>query len=146
MLPRFYRFRFINETGQTMTASEGSSIQVRFQPWKFSSGAKVDGTVIVDDMGFTGSDTIADDGEVEGTVNSNTGASDLFVGGHGVFTATPDLDAAVGQCRLYFEHSDDNSSWPSDSDDFVIGDLQQAQVLDIDNSGVDKSRRKNFIL
>jgi len=144
MLPKYYRFRFINETGGTMAASEGSSIQVRFSPWKLTSGAKVDGTATVDDMGFTGSDTIADDGEVEGTARDNT--SDKFLGGHGVFTATPDLDAAVGSCRLYVEHCDNTNFWPSDSNDFVIGDLQQICVLEIDNSGTDKSRRKNFIL
>ena len=144
MLPKYWRLRFINETGQTMTFNDGAAIEVRISPWKLTSGAKVDGIVIVDDMGFGAGQTIADDGESEGDVNDNT--SNLFLGATGVFTVTHDLDAALGQCRLYFEHCDDNSTWPSDSSDFKIADLIQVKVLDIDNSAVDKSRRQNFVL
>jgi len=144
MLPKYWRLHFINETGQTMTFNDGAKIEVRVSPWKFSEGAKVDGNVIEDDMAFAAGGTIADDGTKEGDVNDNT--SNLYIGAHGVFKVTHDLDAAVGCCRLYFEHCDDNTTWPSDATDFVITDLIQVAVCPIDNSAVDKSRAVNFVL
>lgn len=142
MLAKFWRLRMINETGQTMTYSGDARIAIRIMGWKMSSGNLTYGTVITEDLGFS-SGTIADDGEVEGTVVDNS--LNLFWGLNGTFEILHDLDAAVGKCRLYLEHSDNNGNWPSDSDDFDINDLIQIAVLDIDNSGVDKSRSVNFV-
>ena len=111
-------------------------------PWKLTNGALVYGTAITDDIGQTA--TIADDAETEGDVQDNT--SNLYLGVLGTFEVTHDLDAAAGEYRLYYEHCEDNSSWPSDASDFVITDLIQVCVLNIDNSAVDKSRSKNFVL
>lgn len=142
MLAKFWRLRFINETGQTMTYDGAARIAIRVMGWKLSSGDLAYGTVITEDLGFGAGETIVDDGEVEGTVVDNS--SNLFWGLNGTFEITHDLDAAVGQCRLFIEESDNNGNWPSDSDDFVIDDLTQISVLPIDNSGVDKSRSNNF--
>ena len=133
----------INETGQTMTYNEGARVAIRAQGWKIgASGVITYGTVITEDLGFGAADTIADDGEAEGAVVDNS--SNKYYGMNGTFEITHDLDAAVGQCRLYFEFSDSDGNWPSDSDDFAITDLIQLAVLTIDNSGVDKSRSVNF--
>lgn len=134
----------INETGQTMTYADGARIAIRVQPWKLVSGVLTYGTVITEDLGFGAGETIADDGEVEGTVVNNS--SDLYWGANGTFEITHDLDAASGVCRLYFEGSDNDGNWPSDTDDFDITDLRQLKVLPIDNSGADKSRSVNFVL
>lgn len=141
MLPKFWRLRMINETGQTMTYAGAARIAIRAMGWKMSSGDLVYGTVITEDLGFS-SGTIADDGEVEGTVVDNS--SNLFWGINGTFEIIHDLDAAVGACNLYLEYSDNDGNWPSDKDDFVIADLILVSSLIIDNSGVDKSRSKNF--
>ena len=142
MLNKFQRLRFINETGQTMTYNDGARIAIRIQPWKFTSGALVYGTIVTEDLGFGAADTIADNGEEESTVIDNS--SDLFLGYEGTFEVTHDLDAAIGVCRLYLEESDNDGNWPSDSDDFVITDLRLIAVLPIDNSNTDKSRSVNF--
>ncbi len=142
MLAKFWRLRFINETGQTMTYANAARIAIRATPWKIVSGPVVEhDTTITEDLGF-GSGTIADDGEVEGAVVDNS--ADLFWEVNGIFEITHDVDAAVGVCRLYLEESDNDGNWPSDSLDFVISDLIQIAVLPIDNSGVDKSRSVNF--
>ncbi len=142
MLPAFYRLRFINETGQTMTHANAARISIRFQAWKIlASGVTTYGTVVTEDCGFT-TGTIADNGEVETAVVDNT--SDKFHGVFGTFEILHDVDAALGVCRLYLEFSDNNGNWPSDSDDFVITDLIQVAVLPIDNSAVDKTRSVNF--
>jgi len=142
MLAKFWRLRFVNQTGQTMTYNDDARIAIRAMPWKFSSGVLVYGTVITEDLGFVAAGTIADDGEVEGTVVDNS--SNLYLGVHGTFEITHDLDAASGFCNLYLECSDNDGNWPSDSDDFLITDLIQIASLPVDNSGVDKSRSTNF--
>jgi hypothetical protein len=127
-----------------MTKNDGASIVARISPWKFASGVKVDGNVIVDDLGFDAGETIANNGTSEGDIQDNTVS--LFVGAHGVLTVAHDLDAAVGSVRLFYEYCDDNSNWPSDATDFVITDLIQVANCPIDNSAVDKSRSVNFVL
>ena len=144
MLGKFWRLRFINETGQTMTYDDGARIAIRVMPWKMLAGVLTYGSVIMEDLGFGAGETIVDDGEVEGTVVNNS--VNLFWGAHGTFEITHDLDAAAGVCRLYMEFSDNDGNWPSDSDDFEISDLIQVAVLPIDNSGLDKSRSVNFVL
>lgn len=143
MLANFWRLRMINETGQTMTYADAARIAIRVQEWKLVSGVVTRNTVITENLGF-GSGTIADDGEVEGTVVDNSSGN--YWGAHGIFLVLHDLDAAVGQCRLFLEFADSDGNWPSDASDFVITDLIQVAVLPIDNSAADKSRSKNFVL
>ena len=143
MLPEFWRLRMINETGQTMTFNDGARIAIRSVPWKLgASGVVNHSAVITEDLGFIAAGTIVDDGEVEATVVDNS--SDKYYGVNGTFQVTHDLDAAVGQCRLYVEFSDNDGDWPSDADDFTISKLIQIAILPIDNSGVDKSAAVNF--
>ena len=132
----------INETGQTMTYTGAARIAIRMREWKLVSGVLTRNTVITENLGF-GSGTIIDDGEVESAVVTNT---DNWWGVKGIFQILHDLDAALGQCRLYFEFADSNANWPSDADDFKITDLIQVAVLPIDNTGVDKTRSVNFVL
>lgn len=142
MLSAYWRIRMINETGQTMTYAEAARIAIRMQEWKLVNGVLTRNTVITENLGF-GSGTIADNGEVESAVVTNSGN---WWGVHGIFLVLHDLDAASGVCRLYSEGADSDGNWPSDSDDFVITDLTQVAVLPIDNSAVDKSRSINFVL
>lgn len=144
MLAEYWRLRFINETGETMTFNDGARIAIRFTQWKIgASGVITHSAVTTEDCGFEAGGSIADDGEVETTVVDNS--ADKYYGVNGTFEVTHDLDAASGVCRLYLEFSDNDGNWPSDSDDFVITDLIQIAVLPIDNSGVDKSRSVNFV-
>ena len=144
MLPKYYRFHVVNNTGQTATFNDGALLALRISPWKFTSAGAVEyGTTITDDAGFDAGETIADGAASEGGVNDNT--SNLYVGLNGYFEATHDLDAAVGTWDLYIEGSDDNTNWPSDSDDFDLEiDLDMVRRMTIDNSAVDKSRAVNF--
>ena len=143
MLAAFWRIRMINETGQIMTYADAARIAIRMREWKLVNGVLTRNTVITEDLGFS-SGTIADDGEVESAVVTNT---DNWWGVNGIFEILHDLDAASGVCRLYLEHADVVSGyWPSDSDDFKITDLIQVAVLPIDNTGVDKTRSVNFVL
>jgi len=141
MLAKWFRLRMINQTGETMTYADGARIAIRLSLWKIVAGAKVDDTVITENLGF-GAGTIVDGGEVEGTAIDNT--SEKQWGGHGIFETTHDLATGDGVCRLYMEFSDNDGNWPSDSDEFEITDLIQIAVLPIDPDAVDESRSVNF--
>ena len=58
MLPKFYRFHLVNNTGQTATFDAGASLSLRITAWKFTAGALVYDTVVVDDMGFGATESI----------------------------------------------------------------------------------------
>jgi len=142
MLNKYWKLHFVNESGQTMTLAEGAIIEVRIIPWKLTAGALVYGDVITEDLGQTA--TIADDAVTVGDAVDNT--SNLYLGAIGTAEITHDVDAAVGQYRIYMESCDDNTNWPSSASDFVVTDLIQVCVIPVDNSAVDKSRSKNFVL
>jgi len=143
MLAKYWRLRMLWEADQTLTYNDGARIAIRCSPWKLTSeGALSYGTTITEDLGFGAGETIADDGEVEGTVVDNT--SNLYFGVNGYFELTADADSTDGTAKLYLEESDDNTNWPSDQADFAITDLSLVCVLEMSTDAVDESRGKNF--
>ncbi|MHC4395612.1 MAG: hypothetical protein ACYS1A_08145 [Planctomycetota bacterium] len=143
MLQKYYRFRLKWDADQTLTYNDGARVTIRVLPWKLSSGNLVYGTVITDDFGFGAGDTIADEGEEEGTVVDNT--SNLYWGFKGYLEVTADLSSTDGVMYLYMEESDDNSNWPSDQADFDIAqDLILLCAMNMSTDAVDEDRGKNF--
>ena len=142
ILPKFYRLRTKNDTGESLVFDNAARISVTILPWKLVSGSVVYGTAIVDDFGFGSGDTIVDLAEAEITAVDNT--TNLFWGVTGTFNILTDNGVADGTFPLYLEYSDDNSNWPSDKDDFVITDLTLIKTLPVQNSGSDKTRAVNF--
>jgi len=142
MLNKYWKLHFVNESGQTMTLAEGAIIEVRISPWKFANGAKVDGDVILEDLGQTA--TIANGARTVGDAVDNT--VDKFIGAIGTAEITHDVDAALGQYRIYYESCDDGTHWPSSASNFVVTDLIEILPIAVDNSAVDKSRSRNFVL
>lgn len=143
MLAKYWRLRVLNSTDQTLTYNDGARVNVRCSPWKLSSGDLSYGTTITDDFGFGAGDTIAADGEEEGSVVDNT--SDLYWGIKGYFEVKADLTSTDGEVFLYLEESDDNSNWPSDQADFdITEDMILVCTLNMSTDAVDEDRGKNF--
>jgi len=119
MLPEFYRFRVKNSTDQTFTYDSAARIELYITPWKMTSGAMAQGTIISDTTAFlnTGG-TLAAAAEAEGAVHDNT--SLLHIGFTGTFYCKADADSTDGTMDLYMEFSTDDSRWPSDLADFDI--------------------------
>jgi len=142
MLPKYYRFHVVNNTGVTATLADGAVFALRASPWKFdSNGALDNGVTITDDLGQAA--TLADGAASEGDVQDNT--SNLYLGLNCTWTMTHDLDAAAGTWDLYIETSDDNTNWPSDANDFVLAeDLEFVKSLTVDNTTTDRARSCNF--
>ena len=113
MLPKYYRFHVMNNTGQTATKDDGAALSIRLSPWEFDvDGSLSYGTTITDNLGFDAAMTILDGASTEGDVQDNT--VNKYLGLNGYFEAIHDLATASGQWDLYIESSDDNVNWPSE--------------------------------
>lgn len=143
MLPKYWRLRMLWDGDQTLTYNDGARIAVRCLPWnRNTSGIPVYGTVITEDLGFGAEETIVDEGEVEGAVVDNT--SNLYLGIQGTFEVTADLTSTDGTAYLYVEESDDNSTWPSDQDNFQIEQMHLLCALPINTDEADQDQAVNF--
>ncbi len=125
MLPEFYRFIVLNSTDQTLTYNSNARIEIHITPWKMSSGAMAQGTVISDTTSFLDEgESVAAAATVIGTTIDNT--SDLFIGFTGTFYALADQNSTDGTLDLYMEFATTNSEnpsvlrWPSDMGDFEV--------------------------
>ena len=140
MLPEFYRFRVRNSTDQTFTYDNAARIELHITPWKMTSGAMAQGTIISDTTAFLNTaGTLAAAAETEGGVKTNT--SDLFIGFTGTFYCKADVTSTDGTMDLYIEISTDNSRWPSDLADFdITTDTILLGKLTLSTDAVDEDR------
>ena len=140
MLPEFYRFRVVNSTDQTFTYNEGARIEVHITPWKMTSGAMAQGTLIEDTTALLNAgETLAAAAQVEGGVHDNT--SLLHIGFTGLFYCIADVTSTDGTMDLYLETSYDNTLWPSDLADFdVTTDCILLAKLTLSTDAVDEGR------
>lgn len=121
MLPRFYRFRVSNDTDQTFTYDGAARIEVKIIPWKFTDGARANGSEVADTTDLLASgETLTTSSETEGAVIDNS--SGLFIGFTGTFYGKADVTSTDGHLGLFMEGSVDNVRWPSDMADFAAGD------------------------
>ena len=126
-----------------MTYDSGARIAIQFVKWKLSSGVLSYSAQVTEDLGFGAGETIADEGEVEGSVIDNT--SDLYWGVKGTFKMTADANGTDGTAYLYLEESDDNTVWPSDMADFDCArDLFCVATLAFSTDAEDETRAVNF--
>ena len=143
MLAKYYRLRMQWVADQTLTYNNDARIAIRLSPWKLVSGVLTYGTTITEDLGFGSGETIANNGEVEGSVIDNT--SNVYYGIKGYFEITADANSTDGTAYLFIEESDDNSNWPSDQADFDVDiDLRLIATLTFSTDAVDESRGTNF--
>ena len=140
MLPEFYRWRVRNSTDQTFTYDNAARIEVHVTPWKMTSGAMAQGTIISDTTAFLNAgETLAANAETEGTVVDNT--TNLYIGFTGTFYCKADVSSTDGTMDLYMEISTDNSRWPSDLADFdITTDCILLGKLTLSTDAVDEDR------
>lgn len=144
MLPEFYRFRVVNSTDQTFTYNNDARIEVHITPWKMTSGAMAQGTIISDTTDFLNAgETLTANSETEGAAHDNT--TNLFIGFTGTFYGKADATSTDGTLDLYMEMSTDNSRWPSDMEDFDVDeDLILLAKLNFSTDAVDEQRATNI--
>ena len=140
MLPEFYRFIVRNSTDQIIDFDAAGRIEVHITPWKMTSGAMAQGTIISDTTAFLNTgETLAINAETEGAVIDNT--SNLFIGFTGTFYCKADVTSTHGTMDLYMEVSTDNTRWPSDLADFdITTDMILIEKLELSTDAVDEDR------
>lgn len=143
MLAKYYRFRALNDTDQTITYNDAGRLDVTWIPYKFTNGILVYGSEVTQEIIASG-ETIAADAEDEGAVVDNS--SDLYLGLKGTFQVIADLTSTDGTVYLYLEESTDNVIWSSDMADFEITDLIFVCAVALSTDAADEGRIKNFEL
>jgi len=120
MLPEYYKFHVINNSGQQLdfsgnSANEKASATLR--PWKFASDGSISygGSEVTV---LTAASDLADGGNEEGSEQDNT--SNKYIGVHGYFRVETDNASADGDVTLAIEWSTDGTggTFPSDETDF----------------------------
>ena len=140
MLPRYYRFRVVNSTDQTLTFDNDAKIEIKIIPWKFVSGAVAQGTEISDTADLlTSGETLTANSETEGAVINNS--VNQHIGFTGTFYGKADVTSTDGTLDLYLEGSVDSSRWPSDLADFdIVTDMILIAKLTLSTDAVDEDR------
>ncbi len=146
MLPEFYRFRVYNGTDQDFVYNNAARIEVHVTPWKMTSGAMAQGTIISDTTSLlnTGGTVVAT-ASVEGGIQNNT--SNLYIGFTGTFYAKADANSTDGPMTLWIELSTDGSRWPSDMTDGLSSppiELILLGTLDFSTGAEDQDRMVNI--
>ncbi|NQT38196.1 MAG: hypothetical protein HQ581_11940 [Planctomycetes bacterium] len=118
MLPDYFRFLCVNETGQLQTYNSGARLDVGWKGWKLDGdGALVYQAQQTDDFGFGTGDSISNGSDLSGTAVNN--GSDKYMGLAGIFHAKTNHASTAGEFHLFVEISDDGgTTWPSDKADF----------------------------
>ena len=141
MLPQFYRFIIVNNSGQTLTYNSNGRINVKMTALIITpSTGKIAYTQLSDDAcGFGAGDSTADGGEDKTSEIDNT--SNLYVGLQAQLEITHDAGtAADGTFDIYLDGGDATGELASDAsgyDDAETNKLQLIGSLTWHSSGVD---------
>ena len=143
MLAKYFRFRVLNSTDQTITYDNAGRLDLAWIPWKYSSGAVAMGAEVTQGI-LAGGESLAAAAQDEAAVVDNS--TDLYVGLKGTFRVVADVNSTDGTVYLYMEESTDNTIWPSDQADFEITDLTFVCAVALSTDADDEARAKNFSL
>ena len=141
MLPQFYRFIAVNNTGQTLTYNNNGRLNLKMTAWKWDP---TDGDVVYtqlsdDDFGFGAGDSTADGGEDPSSEIDN--ATNEYVGLQVQLEVTHDEGTlADGTYDLYIDGGDATGELASDAsgyDDAETNKLQFVGSLTWHSSGAD---------
>ena len=143
MLAKYFRFRVLNSTDQTITYDNAGRLDLAWIPWKYSSGAVAMGSEVTQGI-LAGGESLAAAAQDEAAVVDNS--TDLYVGLKGTFRVVADVNSTDGTVYLYMEESTDNTIWPSDQADFEITDLTFVCAVALSTDADDEARAKNFSL
>ena len=141
MLPQFYRFIAVNNTGQTIAYDTGGRLNLKLTAWKWdtSNGDVVYTQLTDDDFGFGSGDSTVDGGEDKTSEIDNT--SNEYVGLQVQLEVTHDAGAAAdGSYDLYLDSGDATGELASDAsgyDDAETNGLQFIGLLKWHSSAAD---------
>jgi len=141
MLPQFYEFVVVNNSGQTVTFNNNGRLNLKITAWHWdtSAGKPVLANLGDDDFAFIAGDSVADGGEEKTTEIDNT--TNKYVGLQVQLEVTHDEGtAADGTFDLYIDGGDATGELAGDAsgyDDVETNKLKFIGSLTWHSSGVD---------
>jgi len=120
MLPQFYRYVLVNNSGQLLTYNANGRINVKVTAWIIAPATgKVTYTQLADDdLGFVAASSLADGAEIVGDVEIDN-TSNLYLGLQIQLEVTHDEGAAIvagnGGFTLYISAGDATGELPTDA-------------------------------
>jgi len=117
MIPQFYRFIVVNNSGQTLTYNSNARINVKVTAWYYnvSTGKIVYAQLPDDDLGFVAASTLADGAEIVGD-NEIDNTANLYIGLQVQLEITHDEGAAAdGTFDVYIAGGDATGELPTDA-------------------------------
>lgn len=141
MIPQFWRFICVNNSGQTLTFNNNGRLNLKVTGWIVDpTTAKITYTQLADDdFSFIAASTLADGAEILSDEISNT--STLYIGLQAQLEVTHDEgSAADGTFDLYFEGGDATGELPSDASGYGSAEdakLGNVRVLTWEPNGQD---------
>ena len=130
MLPQFYKFIAVNNTGQTITYDNNGRLNLKItgMAWTPSTGKVAYTQFTDDDFGFGAGDSTADAAEDLSTQYNNTG--DLYFGLQVQLEVTHDEGtAADGTYDLYIAGGDATGELPTDATGYDSAEKNNLELI-----------------
>ena len=130
MLPRFYRFIIVNNSGQTMTYNDNARYNLLVTHWIItpSTGLIAYTQDVDDDLSFAGGSSTADGGEDLSDEIDNT--SNLFEGALVQLAATHDAGGlADGTFDIYLDGGEATGQLASDASGYASAEANKLQFI-----------------
>lgn len=121
MLPQFYRFVVVNNSGQTLTYNNNGRINLKVTGLIITpaTGKLAYGQLSDDDLGFVAASTLADGAEIVGDVEIDN-TSNLYLNAQVQLSITHDEGAAAdGTFDVYLSGGDDTGDLPTDASGYA---------------------------
>ncbi len=141
MLPQFYKFAVVNNSGSLLTYNNNGRMNLKVTAWFVTPATgKIDYTTLSDDdLGFEAGGSLADGAEIESTEINNT--SNLFLGLQVQLEITHDEGtAADGTFDIYMARGDATGELPTDATGYGSAEdakLEFVGALTWDPNGLD---------
>ena len=132
MLPQFYRFVVVNNSGSLLSFDANGRINLKQTAWHMnvSTGKIVYTPLADDDLGFVGSGTLANGAEIVGDVQIDN-TSNLFLGAQIQLEITHDEGAAAdGTFDVYISGGDATGELPTDADGYGSAEAARLEKID----------------
>lgn len=132
MLPRFYKFIVVNNSGQTLTFDNNARLNLKLWAWIIdpTTGKMTYTQIADDDMNFVATNTLSDGAEQLGDEIDNT--SNLFVGLRVQLEVTHDEGTlADGNFDLYVSTGDATGELESDASGYASAEANGLQIKNV---------------
>lgn len=131
MIPQFYRFIVVNNSGQLLSYDAGGRINLKVTAWIIdpSTGKVTYSQLADDDLGFVGGSTLADGAEIVGDVEIDN-TSNKYIGLQAQLEITHDEGtAADGTFDVYLSGGDATGELPTDATGYASAEANNLRLI-----------------